>query len=109
MMVKAGTFARYMAMAAEAQLEWVPTSAAVKPRVSLPMHVTAARMSTRSSVALILVILPLTNAVFTVQVCCAPGIAVTRCTVSAQRSAGQRVGSRDRCMGTVSPISLFFC
>eukprot|EP00957_Ditylum_brightwellii_P092217 7020275-Ditylum_brightwellii.AAC.1 len=97
-MVKTGTFARYMAMAADARLEWVPTSEAVKPRVSLPMRVTAARMSTRSSVFLIRVILFRTSAVFTVQVGCAP--VELRCGALSRPTGemGRRLG-REKCDG----------
>ena len=48
MMVKTGTPARYMAIAAADRSEWVPTSVAEYPRASLPMHVTTARMLMRT-------------------------------------------------------------
>jgi len=42
MMVKTGMFARHMAIAAAERLEWVTTSLASKPSMSLPMACTAA-------------------------------------------------------------------
>ncbi len=44
MMVYAGTLAMCMAMAAADRIEWVPHSAGVKPRRSVPMSATALRM-----------------------------------------------------------------
>ena len=53
MMVYVGIPARFIIMAAPDLFEWVPTSAAVKPRICFPIAVTAALMSCKISVLVI--------------------------------------------------------
>ena len=40
MIVKVGTLARYIAIAAPERMEWVPMSSGPKPRISLPIALT---------------------------------------------------------------------
>ena len=53
MMVYVGIFARFIIIVAPDLFEWVPTSAAVKPRMCFPMAVTVALMSCKISVLVI--------------------------------------------------------
>ena len=108
MMVKVGTPARYMAMAAPDLMEWVPISEGLKPSLSSPRSCAAERSFERTVVEVIVLSLPLTRMVLTVESSFVPGQERTLRTTDAQDLTGQRRLSPDLCIVTDSCLSSLF-
>ena len=61
MIVKTGTPARYIAMAAPDRIEWVPTSPCAYPSLASPRNDTVAQMQSRSILDVMAIIFPLSR------------------------------------------------
>ena len=109
MMVYTGTPARYIAMAAADRLEWVPTSAASKPRTSFPIAVTRSRIRSRTCLDVTRPVVP--SAFWYVQTgesAEVPGMRRTRRMMEAHAMTGHIAASPVRCMVMVTSRSSFF-